>query len=191
MPEKTFKEHLQRGFCMFVMLLFAGGMINSIAFTTDVFRLESGLWMNQAINVIPNTRIYQATWGATSMLVAAVSAQISQILYSLLTLIKGFLSLVAQPLSVAVAGWPRGAYFAIPVMAGTLALLAVPLVQIPKFAPRTCHQPETWPLIDGDNLFTVFTGNSTALEYAVDGCVHLNRVRDWSISLMYDPRLSV
>jgi hypothetical protein len=109
----------------------------------------------------------------------------------LLTRSKGFLALVSQPLSVAMCGWRKAVPFAILIAGGTIALLAIPLIWIPTVAPNTgsCHHPETWPQVGGKDLFDVFTGNATVSEYAIDGCLHLQKVRRWSISLMYADRL--
>ena len=94
------------------------------------------------------------------------------------------MSLVTQPLSVAIYGYPRASLVAIPWTAGNIAVLAIPLLWIPTVAPSSCHSPETWPVIDGENLFAVFSGNQTLAGYAIHGCLHLRRVQDWSISLM-------
>jgi hypothetical protein len=73
MPEESLKEKLLSAFFSLMMLLFVAGIINSIAFTTDVFKFGSGLWMDQVTGVIPTTQVYQTTYGALSMLIAGVS----------------------------------------------------------------------------------------------------------------------
>ena len=73
MSKASTGERLAIVFFLLMILLFVAGLINSVAFTTDVFKFGSGLWTNQVTDVIQSTHVYQTTYGALSMLIAGVS----------------------------------------------------------------------------------------------------------------------